>query len=118
MEVSSSSLSPSDLQIQNYDRIPSTQLLLHGKTWAHIKTYLPDDFIHCPEVVRDAIMMDIDNLLQEFWKTSNVGAVDVQCFTSIRLLLDILSVCLNITFSRLQLTLLITTNRLRRGVAR
>ena len=98
LEVSGSSLSPSDLQIQKYDRIPSTKLRLHGKTWDHIKTYLPDDFIHCPEVVRDAIMMDIDNLLQEFWKTADIGAVDVRRFTLIRLLLDILRVCLNITY--------------------
>ena len=48
-------------------------------------------------VVKEAIMTDINNLLQEFWRTSSDGVVDVS-FHAMRRLLEILQVCCDIVF--------------------
>ena len=36
----------------------------------YFTSHLPDRFIGCPEVVKEAIMTDANDLVQEFWRTS------------------------------------------------
>ncbi|KAF8815804.1 hypothetical protein BYT27DRAFT_7155408 [Phlegmacium glaucopus] len=57
-------------------RIHSTRLP-HSATWDYVKFHLPPRFIKSPKLVKDAIMTDIDELMQEFCKISSSGAVDV-----------------------------------------
>jgi hypothetical protein len=49
-------------------------------------------FIDSPKLVKDAIMTDINNLVEEFWKISSCGVVDV-FFIAMHCLLQILQVC-------------------------
>ena len=86
--------------MHNYNfRIPVTTLgrLPHSKTWDYFKSHLAVYFIHSPKIVKDVIMTDINNLVQEFWKISSDGAVDV-FFPPMGCLMRILKVCLDIIF--------------------
>ncbi|KAF8801464.1 hypothetical protein BYT27DRAFT_7147456 [Phlegmacium glaucopus] len=58
-------------------KIHSTTRLPHSATWDYVTSHLPRRFIASPKQVRDAIMTNINELTQEFWKISNSGAVDV-----------------------------------------
>ena len=65
--------------------------VLHTTTWGFFTSRLPDLFIHSPKALKEAIMTDIDDLVQMFW-TSSDGAVEVPFFAMLRLL-EILEVC-------------------------
>jgi hypothetical protein len=78
------------LIIHNYDRISSITRVPHAITWDYFTTYLPDRFIHSPKEVMEAIVTDINDLMQDFWRTSSdVGAP----FFAMSRLLEILQVC-------------------------
>jgi hypothetical protein len=64
-------------------------------TWAYFTSRLPDRFIHSPKVVQEAIMTDINDLVQEFWRTSSDGNVGAPSFAMHRLF-EILQRCFNI----------------------
>ena len=66
--------------------------VLHTTTWGYFTQYLRDRFISSPKVVKEAIMTDINDLVQEFW-TSSDGA-DGASFIAMRRLLEILHGCL------------------------
>ena len=66
--------------------------VLHTTTWGYFTQYLRDRFISSPKVVKEAIMTDINDLVQEFW-TSSDGA-DGASFIAMRRLLEILHECL------------------------
>jgi hypothetical protein len=66
--------------------------VLHTKTWDYFTSRLPDRFSRSPKVVKEEIMRDINNLVQEFWRTSSDGAVGAP-FSEMRQLLEILQVC-------------------------
>ena len=66
--------------------------VLHTKTWDYFASRLPSHFNSCPEEVKEAIMTDIDDLLQEFWRTSSDGASG-SSFLAMRRLLEILQGC-------------------------
>ena len=76
------------LIIHNHDRMSSITQVLHPATWNHYFTfYLPSRFVHSPRVVKEVIMTDINDLVQEFCRTSSdVGA----SLFAIRRLLEIL----------------------------
>ena len=58
------------LVIHNLDRISSTnRRVLHTTTWNYFTSRL---FSRSPEVVKEAIMTDINEFVQEFWKNSRV----------------------------------------------
>ena len=80
------------LFIHNYHRRSSTSItrVLHASTWGYFTSRLPDHFIRSPKVVKEAIMTDIDDLVQEFWKTSTNEA-DRESFFAMRRLHEILS---------------------------
>jgi hypothetical protein len=71
--------------------MPSITRVLHTTTWDYITERLADRFILSPEVVKEEIMSDINDLVQdsEFWTTSNDGA----SFFAMRRLLEILQEC-------------------------
>ena len=74
--------------------------VLHTTTWIYF-TILGDRFFRSPKVVKEAIMTDIYDLVQEFW-TSSDGAVGAS-FIAMRRLLEILQlvlwkVCFDIIF--------------------
>ena len=77
------------LIIDDYDRLSSISRILHTTTWDYFTSRLPDRFNHSPKVVKEAIMTDINDLIQEFWETSS-GGVEGVSFFAMRRLLDIL----------------------------
>ena len=80
------------LIIHNYDRMSSITRL-HTATWDYFTSFLPNRFICSPEVVKEAIMTDINDLVQEFSRTSSdVGA----SFFAMHCLQRILEVCFDI----------------------
>ena len=83
------------LIIHNHDRMPSITRVLHAATWDYFTSCLPDLFSCSPKVVKEAIMTDINNLVQEFWRTSSDGAVGASSF-EMRCLLEILQKYLDI----------------------
>ena len=80
------------LIIHNYDRISSITQDLHIATWLFFISRLPDRFNRSPKAAKQAIMLDIYSLVQDFWSTSSDGAVGVPFFP-MRCLLEILEVC-------------------------
>ena len=90
----------------------------HAITWDYFKVHLADRFARSPKAVKEKVMTDINNLVQEFW-TSSYGAVWTSFF-AMRRLLEILKKCFNFLvcfntifpFSRLASTSLIKIYRL------
>ena len=66
--------------------------VLHTTTWRYFTLHLPDRFIRSPEAVKEAIMTDINDLVQEFWGTSSEGVFGASFF-AMRRLLEILQLC-------------------------
>ena len=69
--------------------------VLHTSTWDYFTSNLPYCFIRSPKVVKEAIMADINDLVQEFWRTScdeDVGA----SFFAMHRLFENLQRCFNI----------------------
>ena len=81
----------SPLIIHNHDRMSSITRVLHTTTWDFFTSRLPDRFGRSPKVVKEAIMTDINDLVQEFWRTSIDGAG--ASFFAMRRLLEILQEC-------------------------
>ena len=72
--------------------------VLHPKTWVYFTSCLPlRFFILPPKVVQEAIMADINDLVQEFWRTSSDGDVGAS-FLAMRRLFEILQECFNLFF--------------------
>jgi hypothetical protein len=64
--------------------------VIHTTTWDYFTSHLPHRFILSPKVVKEAIMTDINDLVQELWRTpSDVGT----SFFAMRCLLKILQEC-------------------------
>ena len=76
------------LIIHNHNRISSITRVLHTTTWDFFTSCLPNRFCHSPKVVKEAIITDINDLVQEFWRTSSDGAG--ASFSAMRRLLEIL----------------------------
>jgi hypothetical protein len=96
------------LIIHNHERTSSESitriLLVHTATWDYFTSRLPDRFTLSPKVVQEAIMTDINDLVQEFCRTSSDEAVasGISFFAMLRLLeilqlcFDMLEVCFDI----------------------
>ena len=85
------------LIIHNYDRRSSITRVLHAATWNYFLSDLPNHFMLSPNVVKEAIMTDIHDLVQEFWRTSTDGADGEPIFAMCRLH-KILGRCLEVCF--------------------
>ena len=85
------------LIIYNHDRMSSITRVLHTATWDYFTSHLPYHFSRSTKVVKEAIMTDIDELVQdlEFWMTSGDGAVGA-AFFAMRRLFGILQGCFGI----------------------
>ena len=70
----------------------SITCVLNTAAWKFFTTDLPRRFSRSRKVVVKAIMTDINDLVQEFWRTSNDGAVGAPFF-EMRRLLEILQEC-------------------------
>ena len=68
--------------------------ILHT-TWDYFTSQLPDRFSRSPKVVKEAIMTDINHLIQEFWGTSSGGVEGASLF-AMRRLFEILQKCSDI----------------------
>jgi hypothetical protein len=79
------------LIIHDHVRTSSITRVLHTETWRFLTSCLPHRFRCSPRVVKEAIMIDINDLVQELM-TSSDGVVDASFF-EIRGLLNILQVC-------------------------
>ena len=66
--------------------------VLHTATWNYFTSHLPGRFSRSPKEVKEAIMSVINDLVQEFWRTSSDGA-DGTSFFAMRRLLEILQRC-------------------------
>ena len=87
----------------------SNTRVLHPATWVYLTSQPPNRFIRSPKVVKEAIMTDINDLVQEFRKTSRdgVGAAFFAMRHLFRILqecYDNLEVCLDILFPFLRLS--------------
>ena len=70
---------------------------LHTSTWDYFSLSLPECFNRSPEVVQEAIITDIDDLVKELWRTSSdVGASFFAMRRMLDILKDILKVCFDI----------------------
>ena len=84
------------LIIHDHDRMSSITRVLHTDTWIYFTSHLPDRFSRSPQAVKEAIITDINDLVQELQSTSSdVGA----SFFAMRRLLKILHRCLNVCFN-------------------
>ena len=83
------------LNVHNHDRTSSITRVLYTTTWDYFTSRLPDRFSHSPKVVQETIMADINDLVQEFWRTSSNGVVGVSFFEM--RLLEILQDCFDIS---------------------
>jgi hypothetical protein len=83
-----------DLQPINHyrDRMSSITRVLHGPTWGYFASHLPDHFSRSPKVVKEAIMTDINDLVQEFWRT-RIDGTDGNSIFAMRRLFKILRKC-------------------------
>ena len=71
--------------------------VLHTTTWDYFTSHLPDRFSRSPQAVKEEIMMDINDLVQDFWRTSSdVGPRP--SFFAMRRMLEILQECLKVCF--------------------
>ena len=59
------------LIIYNYDRKSPITRVPHTATWKFFTSHVPSRFRRSPKVVKEAIMTDINDLVQEFWSTSS-----------------------------------------------
>ena len=69
--------------------------VLHAATWNHFISYLREHFSRSQKVVKESIMTDINDLVQEFWSTST-DVVDGKSIFAMGLLHKILRVCLKV----------------------
>ena len=89
-----------DLQPFNYlqfDRRSSITRVVHAKTWNYLASHLPDHFIRSSKVVKEAIITAINDLVQEFWRTST-DEVNGESIFAMRRLHEILQRCLEVCF--------------------
>ena len=75
--------------------MPSITRVLHPTTWDYFTSRLPDHFVRSSKEVIKAIMTNINDLVQEFWRTSSDGDAGASLF-AMRRLFQILQGCLNI----------------------
>ena len=82
------------LIIHNYDRMSSITRVVHTTTWCYFIPCLGRRFIDSQKEVKEVIMTDVNDLVQEFWMTSSdgLGAVGTS-FIAMRRLLRILEEC-------------------------
>ena len=73
------------LIIHTYDSMSSITRVLHAATWQDFILFLPNNFSHSPEVVKEAIMTDINDLVQEFWRVATNGTDGESIFAMLRL---------------------------------
>ena len=73
------------LIIHNHDRKSPTAGVPHTATRKFFTTHVPYLFHRSPKVVKEAIMTDINDLVQEFWSTSSDGDVGESLFGMRRL---------------------------------
>ena len=85
------------LIVHNYDRRSSITRVLHAATWNYFASHLTDHFFRSPNLVKEEITMDINDLVQEFWGTSTDGA-DEESIFAMRRLYEILGRCLEVCF--------------------
>ena len=85
------------LIIHNHDSLRTSYItrVLHTSTWKYFTSHLPDLFSRSPKVVKEAIMTDINDLVQEFGRTSSDGFVGASFF-EMRRLLEILQDCFDL----------------------
>ena len=82
------------LIIHNHSRMSSVTCVLHTAAWKFFTTDLPRRFSLSRKVVVEEIVTDINDLVQEFWRTSSDEAVGASLF-AMRRLLEILHQCFN-----------------------
>ena len=85
------------LIIHDYDRRSSITRVLLAATWNYFTSRLPSHFHRSSNVVKEAIMTDICDLVQEFWTTSTDGA-DGESIIAMYRLNEILGHCLKVCF--------------------
>ena len=87
------------LIIHNHDRKSPTARVPRTAIWEFFtphELFLSRSFYYSPKTVKEAIMTDINDLLQEFWRTSNEGADGASLF-EMRRLHEILEECLEVS---------------------
>ena len=65
-------------------------------TWEFFTSHLPTRFHRSPKAVKEVIMTDINDLVEDFWRTSSDGVVGASFF-EIRRLYEILEGVLKVS---------------------
>ena len=75
------------LIIHNHDRMFPVTRVPRTATWNFFTLHVPSRFRRSPKGVKEAIMTDINDLVQEFWRTSSTrdGTVEASFFEMRRL---------------------------------
>ena len=73
------------LIIHTCDSMSSITRVLHAATWDYFISRLPNHFSHSPEVVKEVIITDINDLVQEFWRIATNGTDGESIFAMRRL---------------------------------
>ena len=78
--------------------------VLHTTTWDYFTSCLPDHLSRSPKLVKEAIITDINDLVQDFWSNSSDEAAGAsffairRLFTILQELSETVKVCINIIF--------------------
>ena len=81
----------------NHNRMSSITRVRHATTWDYFTSCLSYRFRRSSKEVKEVIMTNINDFVQEFWWTSSDGAVGAPFF-AMRRLLEILQECLRVSF--------------------
>jgi hypothetical protein len=73
--------------------MPSITRVLRTTTWNYFTSRLPVRFSRSSKEVKEAIMTDINDLMQEFWTSSDHDGVVGASFFAMRRLFEILQKC-------------------------
>ena len=84
------------LIIHDHDRRSSIIPVLRAATWSFFASHLPSHFSYSPKLVKEAIMADINGLMQDSWKTSDCNEAGRKSYLAMWHLLDVLQECLYI----------------------
>ena len=85
------------LIVHIHERMSSIIRVLHTRTWHYFTSHLPVCFSRSSKAVKEVIMTDINDLVEEFWGTSSDGAIGASFF-AMRRLHEILQRCLEVSF--------------------
>ena len=87
------------LNIHSHDRMSSTTCV-HTRTWDYFNKSIlvPHRFVHSPKLVMEEIVTNVNDLVQEFWTSSNGAVASGASLIAMRRLYEVLLEYYNVCF--------------------